>query len=100
MDKFSTEMTITELLDYIRRTPKKFEHELPDKLEKWNKQRILEAAYNSELAPVTKSEEDNIRLEIATKIMVRHAPSSSMNIELLADYCVEGADALINRLKI
>lgn len=42
-DRFSTTMTIEELLTYIVKCPKQFKHELPDKLEKYIKVRQDEA---------------------------------------------------------
>lgn len=99
MDKFSKDFTAEEMVTYIKRTPKQYTNELPAKLEEWTKQQTLKAAYNSELAPVVKGEDDKIRQEIATKILVRHAPAATINPESLADYCVEAADELIKRLK-
>jgi len=116
-DHFKLEMSITELVAYIKRTPKKFEQELPDKLEKYIQSRIIPVAtlerkiYSNEeveaalskmkaspLIPI-QSPDEQLRTKIATSIMVKHAPHAAMNMELLADYCVEGADELIKRLK-
>ena len=116
-DPFNTEMSVEELINYIKRCPKQFVSELPDKLEKYIQSRIIPVAtlerkiYSNEeveaalskmkaspLIPI-QSPDEQLRTEIATSIMVKHAPHAAMNMELLADYCVEGADELIKRLK-
>lgn len=130
-DKFKTDMTIEELVNYIRWCPKQFVGALPDKLQKYlecrvdinikylvdsgvyvrpanpllleqhNKEEIelaVKQIRNSPLIPI-QSPDEQLRTEIATQIMVKHAPHSAMNMEMLADYCVEGADELLKRLK-
>lgn len=95
-------MTPEEFINYIRRTPKQFVAQLPAKLEDWWKDKALKIALDKlQESPVFVIAEEDLplRKEVATRIMVRHAPHSAMNMEQLADYCVEGADELIKRLK-
>lgn len=110
MDKFREDMTTEEMVEYIRRCPKQFVQELPEKLDKWswklleNKTGLTKESFSggfvtSEDTPQINSEEDKIRTEIATRILIRHAPAATINPESLADYCVEAADELLKRLK-
>lgn len=98
-------MKTEEMIEYIRKTPKQYLTELPDKLQKWTRrqnavQSFLEIGKQN-LNPIVDFPDPNeqIRLEIATKILVRHAPAATINPESLADYCVEAADELLKRLK-
>lgn len=103
MDKFREDMTTEEMVEYIRRTPKQYVSELPDKLEKWHsfkKLKVLDIDFapGNSLSTIAVPE-DKVRREIATKILIRHAPAATINPESLADYCVEAADELLKRLK-
>lgn len=100
-DNFKIEMSITELVAYIRKTPRKFEHELPDKLEKWvNKhisdyERITEELKTNKETPERKA----LRTDMALKILGNQNIHITTSPEHLAEYVVSLADAMLDQLE-
>jgi hypothetical protein len=102
-DKFSTEMTAQELVEYIRRTPKKFSGELPDKMEKWLNSKLIELdKIDKELnvPPIWQdSEENKLKMEYVFRIIERHAPHVAMEPKVLVDYAIELTDEFLTQTR-
>lgn len=105
-DKDYIAMEPDAFTEYIKRCPTKYKDELPKKLEEWAKQYAAkEALKNMHKTPITfhpageEAVAGNMRLEISKAIIVYHAPTAVSDPVQLADYAVEMADALVERLK-
>lgn len=111
-DRFSTEMTLEELVEYIRRTPKKFSGELPEKMEKWMNAKIIELeeikkqalshhSIVTEEYPLPSADQqrhEEIK-EHAFRIIERHAPHVAMEPKTLVDYAFEITEEFFTQLK-
>lgn len=104
-DKFKTDMTTEEFIEYIRRCPKQFITELPDKMEKYIAERkivdVLKTIHKTPITwiPDTMTDETKLRMDYAMRIIERHAPSAATNAEHLVDYALECTDQLMDRIK-
>lgn len=98
-------MTTEQFIEYIRRCPKQFIVELPDKMEKYIEERKLsDTLKRMHNLPVTwdtevMNSETKTRMDNAMRIIERHAPSAVTNAEHLVDYALECADQLMDRIK-
>lgn len=98
-DRFTTEMNIEELMQYIRRTPKAFANELPDKLEKWINARMIELDHAMKETHIVSEDPSKIkeRQEYIFRIVERHAPHTAMDPKLLVDYAIEITDEFLTQ---
>jgi hypothetical protein len=101
-EKNYMDMDSKAFMEYVKRCPQKYIVELPAKIEEWAKmyaaKEALKNMSNATIFPI-ESDKVDMRLEISKAIVVHHAPTAVSDPTQLADYAVEMADALIDRLK-
>ncbi len=106
-DKFNTEMTIEQLVEYIRRCPKQFVSELPDKLEKYLNAKLIACANRVEEQTILNhlqlvkvpDERKALRTDMTLKILANQNIHITTTPEHLAEYVVSLADAIIDNLE-